>query len=120
MPMGDFLPHDIVVYGHNGNCFRVQVKGTATEARDSRRKNLNGRFRITAATGKSTKTIIDCNNVDVLAAYIAPWDLWYLIPCAAIKSKCCWFYPKGCTSRSREGKPYGHFEEFKNAWEVFD
>ena len=119
LPIGDFLPHDVVVYG-GGVCWRVQVKGTATESRDERRRNLRGRFRITAATGMSTKKIIDCRHVDILAAYIAPWDLWYLIPCEEIKSKCCWFYPDQSPDGSKHGKPpSGKFEKFKNDWEVF-
>ena len=115
MPIGDFLPHDLIVYGRSGNCYKVQVKGTNTEARDTRRRNLRGRYRITAATG-AEKTIISCANVDVLAAYVAPWDVWYIVPCEVITSKCVWLYPEV----PYEESPQGKYEEYKNNWSIFE
>jgi len=116
MPFGDFLPHDLIVYGRSGACYKIQIKGTSTESRDARRRNLRGRFRITAATGSSTKEIIDCAKVDILAAYIAPWDTWYLIPCEVIKSKCVWMYPEV----PYEGYPKGKYEPYRNNWSIFE
>tara|TARA_R100000005_G_scaffold89885_1_gene60821 strand:- start:619 stop:1056 length:438 start_codon:yes stop_codon:yes gene_type:complete len=115
-PVGDFLPHDLVVYGSNGICYRVQIKGTSTEARHSKRPNQRGRYRITAAYGSKSKTLIDCNQTDILACYVAPWDLWYIIPCEKVRSVCVWLYPD---PQIKKRKRTGTYEQYKNNWDIF-
>ncbi len=110
VPIGDYLPHDIVVYGKDGVCHRIQVKGTHTHVYD-RKYNKTARYRITAATGSQSKTKINCEQVDVLACYLATWDMWYIIPCIHIKSACVWLYPKG---------KRGQYEKYKNNWDIFE
>jgi hypothetical protein len=108
VPIGDYLPHDIVVYGEDGVCHRVQVKGTHTHVYD-RKYNKSPRYRITAATGRDKKKI-NCEDVDILACYLANWDIWYIIPCIDITSACVWLYPTG------KG---GQYEKYKNNWRLF-
>ena len=110
VPIGDYLPHDIVVYGKDGVCHRIQVKGTHTHVYD-RKYNKTARYRITAATGSQSKTKINCEQVDVLACYLATWDMWYIIPCIHIKSACVWLYPTG---------KRGQYEKYKNNWGIFE
>ena len=117
VPVGDYLPHDLVVYGINNICYRVQVKGTSTEAKHSKRPNSRGRYRITAATGSKNKNLIDCNHTDILACYVAPWDLWYIIPCEEVKSVCVWLYPD---PQVRKQKTTGMYERYKNDWSIFE
>ena len=109
LSVGDFLPHDIIVTNAAGKAFRVQVKGTAN-AKAERRKNP--RYRITAG-GSSTKAPLDCSKVDVLAAYIEPVNVWYLIPCLKIRSRSTWFYPR------TEGGSRGYYEQFREDWDYF-
>ncbi len=107
VPIGDYLPHDLVVYA-DGVCYKVQIKGTHTQVYD-RRYNTTARFRITAASGSSKKSI-DCSQADILACYIASWDIWYIIPCGKIKSRCVWLYPQGNK---------GQYEKYKDNWDIF-
>ena len=119
LPIGDYLPHDLVVYGSGSVCYRVQVKGTSCEAKEVRthHPSMRGRFRVTAASGRNKK-IVDCSEIDILAAYIAPWDLWYIIPCENIKSMCVWLYPQ---PHVRKGKyKTGQYETYKNDWSIFE
>ena len=116
IPVGDYLPHDLVVYNRAGNSYRVQVKGTKhLVARQGRQP----RFRITSKKGGSSLKgerqwmPIDCTEVEVLAAYIAVVDAWYLIPCPDVGGKAIWFYP---TSEGSKAK----YEKYRDNWAVFD
>ena len=59
--------------------YNVQVKGT-----NSQIKNKPG-FKILAASGNATKTPINPEEVDVLAAYVEPETTWYVIPVVKLK-----------------------------------
>ena len=108
---GDYLPHDVLVTNPAGKVFKVQVKGTACEMKDPTRQS--NRYRITAASGCHSKVALDCTKVDVLAAYIEPMDIWYIIPCLQLMGrKAAWFYPANEKSKA-------FYERFKENWGLF-
>jgi len=108
-PAGDHLPIDCMVVNGAGRVFRVQVKGTGSGHQHMRKAK---RFKVTAATGREQKTRIDCTKVDILAVYIEPHDLFYIIPCLELDCIGPWFYPE--TENSR-----GKYETYKENWEPF-
>lgn len=111
IPAGDNLPMDCVVGNSAGKLFKVQVKGTTRDCKSH--KLQYPRYKIVAGTGTGSKTPIDCTKVDVLAVYIAPMDLWYIVPCLALDGKVgLWFYP-GKTDST------GKHEKFRNNWDFF-
>ena len=106
---GDFLPHDMLVLNNAGKIFRVQVKGTDTV---NERRGRYPRYRITAKSG-NTSSYIDCTKVDVLAAYVRPVDMWYIIPCLRIQNrKAVWLFPDNLESKAQ-------FEKYKENWDYF-
>jgi hypothetical protein len=53
---------------------------------------------------------LTAKGIDVVAAYIVPLDLWYVVPVEAFAPcKNLWFYPQGRKKGSR-------FESFREAW----
>jgi hypothetical protein len=77
----------------------VQVKST--------RYTGERRFSITARGCRDGYT---AEEIDFLAAYIVPLDLWYVVPVKAFApSKCVRFYPEQENSR-------GRYEKYREAW----
>ena len=107
---GEYLAHDYLVTNRAGDVFKVQIKGTQITASDERR-GPSERFRITAGHG-ANKEVLDCATVDVLAAYIEPYDAWYLIPCLKVRAKSVWFYPGNEKSKAQ-------YEQFRENWDYF-
>ncbi len=105
-PVGDYMPYDLMVQNADGRIQRVQVKGT-----NSRVKGKPG-YKIIAASGSTTKTPINPEEVDVLAAYVEPEDTWYVIPVVKLKGNVSvYLNPK--TKRN------GRYEVWREAWNVF-
>lgn len=105
-PYGDYMPYDVMVQNGDGRILRVQVKGTGNQI-----KNKPG-YKVIAATGNSTKTPINPDEVDVLAAYVEPEDTWYVIPVVKLKGNVS-VYLNPNTKRN------GRYEVWKEAWNVF-
>ena len=94
-PWGDSERYDFAI-GAGKRLWRVQVKSTRYVAEK--------RFSITARGCTAAYT---ADEIDILAAYIVPLDLWYIIPAKAFApSKCLHFYP---------GKG-GQYEKYQEAW----
>ena len=103
---GDYKPYDLVIQKENGHFYRVQVKGT-----NSQIKNKPG-FKILAAGGNTKKTVLNPDEVDVLAAYVEPHDTWYIIPVTKLDGNISvYLNPKT--------KLNGKYEVWRNAWSVF-
>ncbi|HXE90098.1 MAG TPA: group I intron-associated PD-(D/E)XK endonuclease [Terriglobales bacterium] len=99
-PWGDSAKYDFVV--DNGcRLFRTQVKSVSQLDGDS--------YRITSGSGNRAKTPYTGAQIDLLAAYVQPFDTWYLIPVEA-------FTPattiRLCPHRTSRRK----FERFREAW----
>jgi len=98
-PWGDSERYDFIV-DSGRRLLRVQVKST-------RYLREHNRFRITPGAGGVLYTNKD---IDFVAVYIVPLDLWYIIPVNAFTNRTCLrFYPR--TNNSR-----GSFEKYREAW----
>lgn len=103
--------YDLLV--DNGNrFFRVQVKSTHTVS-----EGANGCFRYRLTAVRSACRSYLANEVDVIAAYVAPLETWYFIPHLAFRSKegktAIYLFPNVENSK-------GRFEPYRGAWEIFD
>ena len=97
-PWGDSERYDLIVRSGR-RLWRVQVKST--------RYVGERRFSITARGCTAAYTE---EEIDILAVYIVPLDIWYLIPVKAFAPrKCLRFYPEGKNSR-------GRYEKYREAW----
>ena len=105
-PVGDYMPYDLMVQNADGRIQRVQVKGTSSPI-----KGKPG-YKIIAASGNDTKTPLNPDEVDVLAAYVEPCDVWYLIPLRKLDGGVgLYLNPKT--------KVNAKYEVWKEAWNVF-
>jgi PD-(D/E)XK endonuclease len=101
MPWGDSERYDLIV-GSGPRTWRVQVKST--------RYVGERRFSITARGCTDAYTE---DEIDFLAAYIVPLDIWYIIPVKAFSPrKCLRLYPEGESLR-------GRYEKYREAWWLF-
>jgi PD-(D/E)XK endonuclease len=101
-PLGDNEPFDFILNtGHR--LWRVQVKSTY-----HMRKTYS--FRTTRADVGRKCRRYSAADVDVLAAWVMPLDVWYIIPVQAFATRTAVaVYPH------RENYP-GQFEAFREAW----
>jgi hypothetical protein len=79
MPFGEDNRYDVIV-DTPGGMRRVQVKSCHTP--DSR-----GRYRVNMRRGKRVRSAYCAADIDVLAAYVAPLNHWFLVPVDEIKTK---------------------------------
>ena len=105
-PYGDYMPYDLMVQNVDKRIQRVQVKGTSSQI-----KNKPG-YKVIAASGNATKTPINPDEVDVLAAYVEPEDVWYLIPVVKLTGNVSVYL-------NPNSKVNGRYEVWKEAWNVF-
>src|SRR5207248_8329637 len=83
---------------------RVQVKSTSHPH--------GGVFHINASRGFRRKRAYRRHEIDFLAAYLIPLDLWYIIPVAALGSvKTINLFPQ---------RRAGRLEKFRNRWDLLD
>ena len=110
VPVGDYQPHDSLVLSETGAAFRVQVKGTATvTSRDGKT-----RFRVnTKQGGTRNRSKVNCSLVEIIAAYVAPMDIWYVVPCEKVTGYGMWLYPQILGHK-------GRYEKYKNNWDAFN
>jgi hypothetical protein len=90
-PYGDSAPYDFVVGGISRRLKRVQVRATF-------KLDLQDRYSINAqAHGRTLRhdaRPYTPNDIDFLAAYVAPLDLWYILPVNAVSHRTkLFFYP---------------------------
>lgn len=111
IPAGDHLPQDCHVVNNDGGVLRVQVKGTSVPIVQGASEK-SPRYRLCTSSQRSIKKPIDVNEVDVLAGYIEPLDVFYIIPSKDLKSVTSWLYPHNPKTKS-------HFEKFRENWGVF-
>lgn len=105
-PVGDYLPVDVIVQNNGGKLFRVQVRGSRFMSKDG--------VRISLRTGGRKKAYLSCSTYDVLAAYVADYNLWYLVPSSPLDGlNTLKVYPHVEKSR-------GQWEKFKENWDIFN
>ena len=103
---GDYMPYDIVVHNTDGRFIRVQVKGTNSQI------DKRPGYKIFAACGNANRVALSPAKVDVLAAYVEPEDMWYLIPVVKLKGNISVYL-------NPNTKVNGRYEVWKEAWNVF-
>mgnify|MGYP000203311744 FL=1 len=105
-PVGDYMIYDLMVSNSAGRIQRVQVKGTSSQI-----KNKPG-YKVIAASGNLKKVPLNPDEVDVLAVYVEPCDVWYLIPLRKIDGGIS-VYLNPAT------KVNAKYEVWREAWNVF-
>lgn len=101
-PWGDSERYDFII-DNSQRCLRVQVK--CTESINARAYQVQSTYRNKKKKGKYT-----ARDVDALAAYVIPLNLWHVIPVRALPASASLrFYPHGGVRRPR-------FEQFREAW----
>ncbi len=111
LPTGDYLPQDCHVVNNDGQVYRVQIKGTATAVAEGTGRKIP-RYRLSTGSGSKGKVAIKCNDVDIVAGYIAPIDQWYIIPCTELSGVTTWVYPNDPKTKSK-------IEKYRENWDVF-
>jgi hypothetical protein len=99
-PYGESTAYDFVVDG-GGGFKRVQVRSVGVEER--------GVYRVSTGNGHSSKRAYTAEEIDILAAYVIPEDVWYLIPVAAFSPVKSIHLCPGRRSRRK-------FERYREAW----
>jgi hypothetical protein len=101
-PLGDNEPFDFILNaGHR--LWRVQVKSTY-----HMRKTYS--FRTTRADVGRKCRRYSADDVDVLAAWVMPLDVWYIIPVQAFTTR------TGVAVYPHRETETGQFESFREAW----
>jgi hypothetical protein len=98
--------YDLMVSNSAGRIQRVQVKGTSSQI-----KNKPG-YKVIAASGNLRKVPLNPDEVDVMAAYVEPCDVWYLIPVRKLDGGIS-VYLNPAT------KVNAKYEVWREAWNVF-
>jgi hypothetical protein len=106
-PYGDSEPYDIVVE-ENGRLLRIQVKSVFTTNRWG--------YSIAVARHAYRRPMVQysAQEIDFIAAYVVPHDVWYIAPVSEIGSRTnIRLYPEGSI---RHGG--AHFEKYREAWDL--
>ena len=102
-PWGDSNRFDFIVET-GGRMVRVQVKSAYSG-------NKWGAY-IFHAHGSSPADVYTPRDIDFLAAYIAPEDLWYILPIDVFRGRVsCQLFPSSRRRRSR-------YEVYREAWSL--
>jgi hypothetical protein len=108
-PYGDSLPFDFIL-GAGERMLRIQVKTAFSNTRHG--FMIHAGFR-----GRGSKhTPYTAEDIDFIAAYVAPYEAWYIIPVGAIGTgtyPCIRVYPDGCRKLGS-----GRFEKYRDAWHL--
>ncbi len=109
-PYGDSYPYDILVQ-HGRRLLRIQVKSCFSPERPHR----SGFPIIVACHWGRGKLGYSNEEIDFIAAFIARYDAWYVIPVDALgKSKNIRLYP----SAKKLKRPGGNYERYREAWDL--
>jgi hypothetical protein len=106
-PYGDSEPYDIVIE-LNGRLLRIQVKSAFSTARWG--------YSVAVARHLYGGAMVQycAQEVDFIAAYVVPHDVWYIVPIAEIGgSTQIHLYPEG--ARRTGG---AQFEKYREAWDL--
>jgi hypothetical protein len=104
-PWGDSARYDFIV-DSGVRLSRVQVKSVS-------RPSPRNAYHLCVAAGSGGKHPYTPRDIDFLAAYIIPEDIWYLIPSPVLRAVHTIALHPGPT-RQRPGR----FESFREAWHL--
>ncbi len=99
-PWGDSLPFDFLVGRRNGRFWRVQVKSTTVP-------HYHG-YRVMCLRAAGRKRY-HRGDIDFLAAYIVPEQVWYVVPVRA-------FAPRTAIVLYPKLPPRRRYEKYREAW----
>lgn len=109
-PYGDNQPYDFVVQRGGGPVQRVQVKATFVKMAPGRGNGYQVMVAWKSARGVG---FYSRREIDFLAAFIGPLDMWYIIPVEKLaRTVAIGFYPLGST----RPRTVGRYEEYREAW----
>ena len=105
-PIGDSTSYDVATRSRKRRRFAsVQVKSVSVA-------EPGGVYAVNCSRGSSQKKAYTPDEVDLLAVYVIPEDVWYLIPVTALRRR---KKIRVCPSEP-ERKP--RFERFREAWQL--
>jgi hypothetical protein len=109
-PYGESHAYDFLVQ-HGKRLLRVQVKSCFTTQRGYRRMGFPI---IVSHHNRSGLTVYSPDDIDFIAAFVAPHDAWYVIPVEALgRSKSIRLYPAGKSQRVG-----AFYEDYREAWQL--
>jgi hypothetical protein len=98
-PWGNTAPYDLMVE-REGMIYRVQVKSTTCRV-------SSGAYPCAMPSGKRLIRVL--KEIDFVAAYVIPLDLWYIIPAGVVKKR------KGSISLA-PWRRRSNYERYLEAW----
>jgi hypothetical protein len=108
-PYGESERFDFVV-SSGRRLWRVQVKSTYTALKRGYRIRAIGNRR--RGLGIYTK-----DEIDFIVVYLAPEDIWYVIPIEAVGGRrSIYFYPKGTFFPNGNQRGLRRYEKYREAW----
>ena len=111
-PYGDSHAYDFLTQ-HGRLLARVQVKSCYTR-RDRRQSGFGILARHRMGKGGLAYSLED---IDFIAAYVAPCQTWYLIPIEALKSISIRLHP-GLSPGGKPKRPGAFYEAYREAWHL--
>ena len=116
-PYGDSFPYDFLTQ-HGKRLLRVQVKSCFS----SERHHKNGFPIIVSCHWGRGRLSYRLADVDFIAAFVAKYDAWYLIPMESLgERKNIRVYPgkrKPNHNKIRNGQYFGKYEQYREAWHL--
>ena len=110
-PKGDYLPYDFIVHGRT-DAYKVQVKGTSAFSKGRSYYKIVAGSRQKVGKTTKAKAKLDPDLADILAAYMAPSQVWYFVPIDKIEAVSMYFSPDNKFSQAQ-------YEIWKEAWNLF-
>ncbi len=110
-PWGDNSPYDLVLLDPRSTRFpprikRVQVKSTSS-------LHTCGAYRVHAVFG-GKKQAYALRHIDVIAAYVVPFDAWYVVPVRYVL-RAPYIYMRPHLEHTKSS-----WERFRNAWHLLE
>jgi hypothetical protein len=104
-PFGDSEPYDLIIE-NRGRLLRIQVKSVFCSSRWG--------YGIAVGHRHRCRTEYSSDEIDFIAAYVVPCDVWYIIPVDQVAGHVhVRLYPHG--TRNKTG---GAFEPYREAWDL--
>lgn len=105
-PYGDTQAYDVIVESEK-RLWRVQVKSTDCRYR--------GGYALAATHSRqSARQPYEESEIDLLAGYVIPEDLWYLIPVKKVRGhRLAYLFPRGLVTGDQ-----AKFEAYREAWDL--
>jgi PD-(D/E)XK endonuclease len=102
-PFGDSEPYDLIIEDR-GRLIRIQVKSVFTSTRWG--------YSIAVGHKRHSQSNYSPEEIDFIAAYVAPHASWYIIPVREVSGLFhIRLYPRGTGKRGG-----GIFEQYREAW----